>query len=226
MLDTLFLSSRWQHTDMYSNCDPSIASHHYFDASWDLAFERDYASSQREHETRQSNGKSRKRAHNSSVSEGNTSHTLAPPIGASPLRRNSHSHSSANSPPAPDPKGAVFSFQLRSGQAGFPHAVVRYQKLAPQQHHPEEAPPLLVVPARTPIGDDSALPSTNDIIPIVSQLGSLDSPSHKRIKITGEFSDSTSECFPSIMLLHLNALVSQFESFGNTKPFSSHSNND
>jgi hypothetical protein len=56
MLDTLFQSSRWQHTNMYSDCDPPIATHHYFDASWDLAFERAQANSQREHKQCQLSG--------------------------------------------------------------------------------------------------------------------------------------------------------------------------
>jgi hypothetical protein len=91
------------------------------------------------------------------------------------------------------------------------------------QHRPlDEASPL-IVPARTPIGDDPASPLIDNTIPIVSQLGSLDSPSLKRIKISGTFSDATSESFPSIMLSHLNSLVSQFESFGDADPFSDHS---
>jgi hypothetical protein len=76
MLDTLFESSSWQHTDMYTGCDHPAATHHYFDSSWDLAFERAHANSQRDHETRQANGTSRKRARDymlnpgTSVSEG------------------------------------------------------------------------------------------------------------------------------------------------------------
>jgi hypothetical protein len=98
-------------------------------------------------------------------------------------------------------------------------------ELAPQQHPIEEAPPLNA-PARMPIGDDSALPYIDDTIPVVSQLGSLDLLPNKQIKVTRDFSDVTSKSFPSIMLSHLNSLVSQFESFGNTEPFSSHSNDD
>jgi hypothetical protein len=40
MLNELFQSSRWQHTDAYSDCDFPIASHHYFNNSWDFAFEQ------------------------------------------------------------------------------------------------------------------------------------------------------------------------------------------
>jgi hypothetical protein len=53
----------------------------------------------------------------------------------------------------------------------------------------------------------------------------FDSPS-KRVHITGDFSDATSESFNSIMVLHLNALVSQFESIGDATPFSDNSTSD
>jgi hypothetical protein len=68
MLDELFQTSRWQHTDAYADCDLPITSHHYYDNSWDLAFEQAQAASQREHEARQANGSSRKRSRDSSLS--------------------------------------------------------------------------------------------------------------------------------------------------------------
>jgi hypothetical protein len=232
MLDTLFESSRWQHTDMYSDCDPSLATHHYFDASWDIAFERAQANSQREHEQRQLNGTSRKRTRNSStVSEGVQSSVPVPSLSVLPLRKNGHSNSSANTPRAPDPEGALFSDIIADDDISIadPDPLVSTMQSSEvpaevaSQHRPlHEASPL-IVPARTPIGDDPASPLIDGTIPIVSQLGSLDSPSLKRIKISGTFSDVTSESFPSIMLSHLNSLVSQFESFGDAEPFSDHS---
>jgi hypothetical protein len=232
MLDTLFESPRWQHTDMYSDCDPSLATHHYFDASWDIAFERAQANSQREHEQRQLNGTSRKRTRNSSaVSEGVQSSVPVPSLSVLPLRKNGHSNSSANTPRAPDPEGALFSDIIADDDISIadPDPLVSTTQLSKvpaevaSQHRPlDEASPL-IVPARTPIGGDPASPLIDDTIPIVSQLGSLDSPSLKRIKISGTFSDATSESFPSIMLSHLNSLVSQFESFGDAEPFSDHS---
>jgi hypothetical protein len=49
MLNDLFQSSRWQHTDAHSECDLPIASHHYFNSSWDLAFEQAQAASPHKH---------------------------------------------------------------------------------------------------------------------------------------------------------------------------------
>jgi hypothetical protein len=63
MLDNLFKMSQWHHTDLYSDCASPEATHHYFDSSWDLAFERAQANSQREHERCQSNGTSCKCTH-------------------------------------------------------------------------------------------------------------------------------------------------------------------
>jgi hypothetical protein len=113
MLDKLFTTSTWRHSDSYSHCHLPEASHHYFDSSWDLAFKRAQANSQRE---RKSN--TRKRAHDSlskpeiSQSEGvhSTSPVQVPTSRASlPLRMNGHSNSLAKTHPAPDPKGAVIS---------------------------------------------------------------------------------------------------------------------
>ena len=39
MLDMLFLTSQWVHSDAYSDCDTPSTTHHYFDSSWDLANE-------------------------------------------------------------------------------------------------------------------------------------------------------------------------------------------
>jgi hypothetical protein len=104
-------------------------------------------------------------------------------------------------------------------------------ELATQRPPTLEASPL-PVSARTPLGDDDASPEFEDTIPIVSQLGYTHSPStrfdlpSKRVRITGEFSNATSESFHSVMLSHLNALVTQFESIGNAIPFSNHSTSD
>jgi hypothetical protein len=38
MLDKLFISARWQHTNAYTDNDSTVASHYYFDNSWDLAY--------------------------------------------------------------------------------------------------------------------------------------------------------------------------------------------
>ena len=36
MLDALFTTSWWIHSDAYTDCDPLSTSHHYLDSSWDL----------------------------------------------------------------------------------------------------------------------------------------------------------------------------------------------
>jgi hypothetical protein len=75
MMDDLFQTSRWQHSDVYTDHESPFATHQYLGSSWDLAVERAQASSQSEHDSRQS-GISRKRARDSSstsetsVSEG------------------------------------------------------------------------------------------------------------------------------------------------------------
>jgi hypothetical protein len=50
MLDNLFATSQWQHTDTYSECDSPATTHHYFDSSWDLAYKSAQAASQCKHE--------------------------------------------------------------------------------------------------------------------------------------------------------------------------------
>ena len=50
MLNNLFATSQWKHTNAYSECDFPEATHHYFDSSGDLALESAQAASQREHE--------------------------------------------------------------------------------------------------------------------------------------------------------------------------------
>jgi hypothetical protein len=77
----------------------------------------------------------------------------------------------------------------------------------------------------TPIGDDSASPVFERIIPIVSQFGSLELPA-KRLRTTGEFSDVPSDSYGDIMRSQLNALVSQFEANRNAIPFTPRSTQD
>jgi hypothetical protein len=96
--------------------------------------------------------------------------------------------------------------------------------LANQHDSIFEAPPS-PVPARTLFGDDDASPDFADRIPIVSQLGSIESPV-KRLRTIGAFSDTTPDSYPDILHSHLNALVNQFESFQKGIPFTPRSNKD
>jgi hypothetical protein len=200
MLDKLFTTSAWRHSDSYSNSDLPEASHHYFDSSWDLAFARAQANSQREHESN-----TRKRAHDSlshpeiSQSEGvhSTSPVQVPTTRASsPLRTNGHSDSLATTHPAPDPEGAVISDIVSDDDNSTLDPLDTPMRLfdesaelATQRPPTLEASPL-PVSARTPLGDDDASPEFEDTIPIVSQLGYTHSPStrfdlpSKRVRIT------------------------------------------
>jgi hypothetical protein len=225
MLDKLFTTSTWRHSDSYSKCNLPAASHDfYFDSSWDLTFERAQANSQREHESN-----TRKRAHDSlsnpqiSQSKGahSTSPAQVPTAGALPLRKNGHSNSSSKTTPAPDPRGAVFSDIVSDDDhstldplASSMRLFDETAELATQRPPIFEAFPLPIL-ARTPLGDDDASPDFDDTVPIVSQFGGsihspstrFDSPS-KRVHITGDFSDTTSESFNSIMLSHLKEMLS------------------
>jgi hypothetical protein len=46
MMDTLFKTSQWQHSDQYSDCNLPFMMHQYFDSSWDLSTEHSQASCQ------------------------------------------------------------------------------------------------------------------------------------------------------------------------------------
>jgi hypothetical protein len=197
MLDDLFKSSQWHHSDAYSGCDSPSATHHYFDSSWDLAYKSAQAASQREHEQCQANGSSRKRTCASSssttvpLSEGASSrpgHVSALPPDHLPSRTNGHSDSIAASSPTSLSKGATSSHILTEDttqEHSTPCSQVFSSRpsndtadLANQLHLSFEAPPSPVL-AKTTIGDDNASSKPDDIIPIVSQLGSLESPSKR-----------------------------------------------
>jgi hypothetical protein len=167
-----------------------------------------------------------------------TSLVQAPTAGALPLRKNGHSSSLARTHPAPDPEGAVFSNILLEvdnstlDQMDCTMQLFNERADLESQHPPAfEASPLPVL-ARTPFGDDDASPNFDDTVPIVSQLGSIHLQStrfnlpSKQVLVTGDLSDATSESFHSIMLLHLNSLVSQFKSIGNATPFSNYLTSD
>jgi hypothetical protein len=195
MLDELFISARWQHTDAYTDNDSTVARHYYFDNSWDLAYQQAQADCQRDHEDRQANGSSRKRTRDSSTpspvmpsSEGaprQASRAQVPAIDSPPSGRSGHSNLSAPLSTASEHEGAAFSDALpeTSTRRIIPDPPDSYERtsddtaeLATQRHQDEiEASPILV-PARTPLGDDLASPDADDIIHIVSQLGSIGSP--------------------------------------------------
>jgi hypothetical protein len=242
MLDELFISARWQHTDAYTDNDSTVARHYYFDNSWDLAYQQAQADCQRDHEDRQANGSSRKRTRDSSTpspvmpsSKGaprQASRAQVPAIDSPPSGRSGHSDLSAPLSTASEHEGAESSDALSetSTRRIIPDPPDSYERtsddtaeLATQRHHDEiEASPILV-PARTPLGDDIASPDADDIVHIVSQLGSIGSPA-KRPRLSGTFSDAQSETFPDIMLQHLQAMVSHFDKLSETVPYSSHSN--
>ena len=93
--------------------------------------------------------------------------------------------------------------------------------------HPSiiKASPSPVMMAITLIGDDSATPIFECLIPIVSQFSSLESPA-KQLCTTGKFSDVSFDSYGDIMHLQLNVLISQFKVNQNTIPFMPHSTQD
>ena len=71
MLDALFVTSWWIHTDAYLDCDPLSNTHHYLDNSWDLTNETIHATHLRKCACDQSHngmavskGESRRTSHN------------------------------------------------------------------------------------------------------------------------------------------------------------------
>ena len=75
------------------------------------------------------------------------------------------------------------------------------------------------------IGDNSASPAFECLIPIVSQFGSIKLPA-KQLCTTGEFTDVTSDSYGDIMHSQLNTLVSWFRANWTTLPFMPHSTQD
>jgi hypothetical protein len=94
-------------------------------------------------------------------------------------------------------------------------------ELATQRQHEEIEASLILVLARMTLGDDITSPNGDDIF---SQLGSIGLPA-KRPCFSGTFSDAQSETFLDIILQHLQAMVSHFDSkLSKTVPYSSHLN--
>jgi hypothetical protein len=105
MLDVLFLTSEWVHSDAYSDDNEPRTTHHYFDSSWDLAQEMTHAARPRkrtrdhlQHEMPASEGAS-----------GSNSHAHVPRNVDLPMERNGHSGPLAVSTPAPANEGAASS---------------------------------------------------------------------------------------------------------------------
>jgi hypothetical protein len=117
MLDKLFTTSAWRHSDSYSNSDLPEASHHYFDSSWDLAFALAQANSQRKHESN-----TRKRAHDSlsnpEISQSKGVHSTSP-VQVPTARACSRSRGSS------DLRHCIGRRQFNFGPAGYHHAVVQ-----------------------------------------------------------------------------------------------------
>ena len=105
MLDALFMTSWWIHSDAYTNCDPLSASYHYLNSSWDLNNETIHAA------------RPRKCAHDPlhngiAVSEGESSCTTHVPAHTHvdlPLEQEGHPEPLAVSAPTPAYEGATFS---------------------------------------------------------------------------------------------------------------------
>ena len=228
MLDALFLTSEWVHSDAYSDEDEPHTTHHYFDSSWDLAQEMIQAAQpckctcdHSQHEMPASKGVS-----------GSNSHEHVPCNIDLPMERNGYAGPLAVSTPAPANKGAVSSDSISEtdskahpgSQASALQLLDDSADLMNQQPCIIEASPSPVV-AMTLIGDDSASPVSERLILIMSQFSSLELPA-KQLHTTGEFTDVSSNSYGDIMHSQLNALILQFEANWNTIPFMSCSTQD
>ena len=105
MLDALFITSEWAHSDAYSDDTDPHTIHHYFDSSWDLAQTMIQATCPHkctcncsQEEVPLSKG----------VSD-NSDHVSVPQHIDSTVERNGHSDSSVTSTPVPSYEGAVIS---------------------------------------------------------------------------------------------------------------------
>ena len=102
-MGTFPITSRWIHSDAYTDCDPLTTSHHCLNSSWDFANETIHATHLRKC--------ARDSSHNNIAdSEGDThstSHVLAQRTIEPPLEQNGHSGPLAVSTPAPLYEGAV-----------------------------------------------------------------------------------------------------------------------
>jgi hypothetical protein len=219
-----------------------IARHYYFDNSWDLDYQQQtQATCLPAHEDSQLHDSSRKRTRDSSTpsslmpsSEGApcpSSRAQVPVIDGLPSGRSGHSDLSASPSPASTYEGAEFSDVLPETPTtrptsdppdSFQRTSDDATELATQQHTTAtEASPILV-PATTTLRDDNASPDTDDLIHIVSQFGSLRSPA-KRRRLSGTFSDASSDTFPDLMLQHLQAMISHFDTVRDAVPYGSRS---
>ena len=195
MLDELFVTAHWQHADAYTDCDGPSTSHYYFDNSWDLAYEQAQAASQCEHEDHQANGSSRKCTRDSmspsSVTPSSkgaphrSSRAKGPTADSPPLGRSGHSDLLVPLSPATEHEGAESSDDLpeTSLHQTIPDPLDSSTRssddtadLATQRPNNDKEASPIIVPARTPLGDDTASPDADNIIHIVSQLGSIGLP--------------------------------------------------
>ena len=105
MLDALFITSEWVHSDAYLDDTDPHTTHHYFDSSWDLAQTTIQATCPRkctrncsQQEVPLSDGVSDDR-----------DHVSVPQCIDLTVERNGHSDSSITSTPVPSHEGAVIS---------------------------------------------------------------------------------------------------------------------
>ena len=161
MLDALFLTSEWVHSDAYLDDDDPHTTHHYFDSSWDLTQEMIQAAQPCKHTCDHLQ-------HEKPVSKrvsGSSSHMHVPHNVNLPMQRNGHSRPSAVSTPVPANEGAVSSDSISETDTNTPPSSQESALLLLDDsadlanQHPSiiKASPSPVL-AMTLIGDDSASP--------------------------------------------------------------------
>ena len=180
MLDALFVTSKWVHSDANSDDIEPHPTHHYFDSSWDLA--QDMIQATCPHKCTCNHLQQEVLPLSEGVSSSH-SHVSVPHHVDLSMERSSHSSTSDISTPAPVHKGAVFSngiLETDSNTHPGLQATALQQPddnadLTNQQPSIIEAS-LSCVTAMTPTGDNSVSTAFERIIPIVSQFRSLELP--------------------------------------------------
>ena len=179
MLDSLFVTSEWVHSNAYSDDTDPHTTHHYFDSIWDLAQTMIQAAHPRKC-TR--NCLQQKVPLSEGASDG-CDHVSVPQHVDSTVERNGHSDSSITSTPVPSHEGAVISDDILETDSQTQPGLPTYPLQQPDDNADLMTQPSTIieaspspVSAMTPNGDDHASPVFERLIPIVSQFGSLESP--------------------------------------------------
>ena len=105
MLDALFVTSEWVHSDTYSDDIKPYTTHHYFDSSWDLEQEMIQAA----HPHKHPHDHLQQELPLTKGVSSNHGHVPVPHQVDLPVERNGHSSTPVTSTPVPAHEGAANS---------------------------------------------------------------------------------------------------------------------